>query len=247
MARYHSSDDFTGAEFVDVNLTGAVFREADLSRVRMHGVLLTGANLDGDITGLVVNGVEVEPLIEAELDRRFPERLQLRPTTAAGFRQAWTVVEGFWADTMRRVEAMPEQQRHRSVGGEWSFTETVRHLVFVTDAWLGQAVLRLATPFHPLGLPASFLTDSVSFGIDPSAAFSYEDVVAARADRMALVRDYVAAITQDELDLVRDPYDAPGWPPPAPRTARACLQVILNEEWTHHQFALRDLAALNPT
>src|SRR5215471_11490462 len=67
--------------FADEDLSDAVFRETDLSRARMYGVLLTGANLDGDITGLVVNGVEVAPLIEAELDRRHPERIALRAAT----------------------------------------------------------------------------------------------------------------------------------------------------------------------
>jgi hypothetical protein len=30
---------------------------------------------------------------------------------------------------------------HESVAGEWSFTETLRHLVFATDAWVRRAVL----------------------------------------------------------------------------------------------------------
>jgi len=99
--------------FDNADLSGAVFREVNLTGVRMLGVVLRGADIDGDITGLRVNGVEVAPLIEAELDR------------------------------------------------------------------------------------------------------------------------------------VREPNLAPGWPPPAPRTAIDCLHVIFNEEWTHHQFALRDLAIID--
>jgi hypothetical protein len=103
-------------------------------------VLLTDADIDGDIRGLRINGVEVAPLVEGELDRLHPERTKLRPTTPAGMRAGWAVVESFWADTMQRAGALPETELHRSVNGEWSFTQTLRHLVFVTDAWLGHAV-----------------------------------------------------------------------------------------------------------
>jgi len=56
MARYVGSDEFEGAEFVDLNMSRALFREVDLSGARMYGVLLTNADIDGDIRGLRVNG-----------------------------------------------------------------------------------------------------------------------------------------------------------------------------------------------
>lgn len=244
MTRYEGSDQFREAELVDVDMSRAVFREVDLSEVRMRGVLLTGADIDGDIRGLRLNGVEVAPLVEAELDRRHPERAQLRPTTAGGMRTAWAVVESFWAATMQRAGRLPEADLHRSVDEEWSFAQTLRHLVFVTDAWLSHAVLGEARPFHPLGLPAAFHTGTEAYGVDTSAQPELADVVAARAERVASVRDFLAAATQADLDQVRPANPAPGWPPPQPRTAASCLRVILNEEWTHHQFAVRDLAVV---
>jgi hypothetical protein len=244
VTRFSGSDEFIGAEFVDLDMSGATFREVDLSGARMYGVLLTGADLDGDITGLVVNGVEVAPLVEAELDRRHPERTKLRPTTADGAREAWTVVESFWGATMERAAALPDADLHRSVNDEWSFVETLRHLVFVTDSWLGHAVLGEARPFHPLGLAAKFITDGPTFGIDPSATPTTAEVLAARADRIARVRAFADQVTQDDLDRERAPNTAPGWPPPAPRRALSCLRVILGEEWAHHSFAVRDLAII---
>ena len=71
--------DYEGAEFIDLSMASATFRDVDLSGARMHGVLLFNADIDGAIDGLRVNGVEVMPLIEAELDRLHPERLRLRP------------------------------------------------------------------------------------------------------------------------------------------------------------------------
>ncbi len=36
-----------------------------------------------------------------------------------------------------------------SVDGEWSFAQTLRHLVLATDMWLGRAVLQIEKSFHP--------------------------------------------------------------------------------------------------
>lgn len=69
MTRDASAAGFRGAEFVDVDTSHASFREVDLTGARMYGVLLTDADIDGDIRGLWVNGVEVAPLVEGELDR----------------------------------------------------------------------------------------------------------------------------------------------------------------------------------
>src|SRR5215510_1409923 len=190
--------------FAEADLSDAVFREADLGGARMYGVLLTGANLDGDITGLVVNGVEVAPLIAAELDRRHPERIALRATTAEGLRAAVDVHETLWTDAVERARALSDADRHRSINDEWSFTQTLRHIIFVIDAWFGNAVLGRADAFHPIGLPASFTTDAASYGIDPQADPSFEEVVRVHAQRLDVLRRFLADITQDELDRVRD-------------------------------------------
>ena len=41
--------------FDDEDLTGAEFRECDLSRSRMVGVVMQDVEIDGMVTGLVVN------------------------------------------------------------------------------------------------------------------------------------------------------------------------------------------------
>ncbi|MEV0568953.1 DinB family protein [Dactylosporangium sp. NPDC050588] len=241
MATYSGPDDLSGTEFIETNFAGSVFREVDLSGVRIRGALLNGADLDGVIDGLRVNGVEVAPLVEAELDRLHPERTRLRPSTPDGMRIAWKTVEAFWAPTMARAGSMPEQDVHRSVDGEWSFVQTLRHLVMVTDLWFGQAVLGRDRPYHPLGLPAAFITNGADLGMDLAAEPSLAEVAAVRADRMAEVREFLVTATQEDLDRVREPEVPSGWPSPAPRAASACLRVIFNEEWAHHSFAVRDL------
>ena len=63
----------------------------------MRGVVLVDADLDGEMEGLRIWGVEVAPLVEAELDRRHPERVALHRDRAAERRTggpAWRRVGG---------------------------------------------------------------------------------------------------------------------------------------------------------
>lgn len=53
--------------FNDEDLTGAEFRECDLSRARLVGVVMQNVEIDGLVTNLVVNGVEVMSYVEASL------------------------------------------------------------------------------------------------------------------------------------------------------------------------------------
>nr|WP_235523259.1 DinB family protein [Cellulomonas sp. Root485] len=155
MAAFTRSDDLQGATFVGVNLRGARFMESDLSGIVMRGVEVVDADIDApwlpDADFFRVNGVDVIPFVEAELDRRFPGRSQRRAADPDGLRDAWAVLERTWAATLDRVAAMPDGTVDVSVDGEWSFAQTLRHLVLATDTWLGKAILRLDQPFHPLG------------------------------------------------------------------------------------------------
>lgn len=244
VTRFEQQSDFEGAEFVDLSMAGATFREVDLSGARMHGVLLLGADIDGAIDGLRVNGVEVMPLVEAELDRLHPERLRLRPTTPEGMRDAVDVIEELWQATVRRAGALPEEAVHTSVNGEWSLAQTLRHTIFVVDAWFGHATALRPSPFHPIGLPASFTINAAEFGIDDSATPTLEEILAVRAGRIDDLRAYLAEVTQEELDRMRGPNTAIGLPPPAERTAAQCLRVIFSDQWAHVRFANRDLGVL---
>jgi DinB family protein/pentapeptide repeat protein len=244
VSTYTDSAEFRGATFVDLDMSGAVFREVDLSGARMYGVLLTGADIDGDLTGLRLNGVDVAPLVEAELDRQYPVRTKLRPTTPGGARDGLAAVEEMWRDAVAYARTFTDDELHRSINDEWSFVATLRHLVFVTDAWFGHALLGRSRPFHPIGLPAGFIANGAELGLELSADPTLDEVLAVRAGRFAQVRDYLAAASQDELDRLREPNNAPGWPPPAARTGLKCLRVVFSDEWAHHQFARRDLAII---
>ncbi|MGH8880154.1 MAG: hypothetical protein ACRD0P_22850 [Stackebrandtia sp.] len=82
----------------------------------------------------MVNGIDVAPLVNAELNRRNPERIKMRPNDPAGFRTGWDSVEKLWGATVERARELDPRLPHESVDAEWSFSETPRHLVFATDA-----------------------------------------------------------------------------------------------------------------
>ncbi len=75
-----TGEDLTGSRFEDVHLAGARFHDVDLTGARFQLVDLTGAvirgaalvnvDISGEIKNLLVNGVDVVPLVEAELNRR---------------------------------------------------------------------------------------------------------------------------------------------------------------------------------
>ena len=244
---FTAEDDLHGATFVATDLGGAVFREADLTGVRMHGVLLVDVELSGLVQRLVVNDVEVGPLIEAELDRRHPERLLFRADDPAELRRGWELLERQWAATLERIGRLPERQRQQRVSGEWSATETLRHLIFVTDSWFAHDVLRAARPFHRWGLPPDFVPAWDEMGIDRAAAPTFDEVVAVREERQRLVRDWLAVASADDIGGQVAPRDDPWWPPPGTRRVADSLHVVLDEEWWHHRYAVRDLAVLeNP-
>jgi DinB family protein len=243
-------------EFVDRDLSGVRMRDVNLTGARMHGLMmadvkitnafLRNADIDGYIGGLKVNGVEVAPLIDAELNRRHPERAKLKPTDPAGARQAWEVVETMWAATVERARLLPEHALHEHVDGEFSFTETLRHLIYATDAWIYRVIFGEPMPFHPWGVPPDGPPTKPMFaawGIEVDADPTLDEVLEVRADRMTRVKDYLQDATAAELARTAVAADEIGWPL-GEHQALSCLHVIFGEEWAHHQYATRDLAII---
>ena len=253
MAEFRSQD-LSGARFEDVYLTGAQFRDVDLRNARFRLVDLTGASirgaelvdveLYGELSNVRINGVDVVPLLEAELNRRYPERATMRPEDEAGFREAWAVLEGLWAGTVERARGVDPDLLHERVDGEWSFIENLRHLVFATDAWVRRAILGEPAPWHPLDLPHDEMPDIPGVPRDRDARPSLDEVVTLRADRMATVRDVLAGMTDERLAGMTEPVAEPGYPESESFPVRRCLQAILSEEWEHRMYVERDMATV---
>ena len=84
------------------------------------------------------------------------------------------------------------------------------------------------------------MDDDFDMSIFAAATPSYDEVLEVRAGRVAMVRDFVATVTSDQLGEPRkNPHD-----PEHQETVLSCLHVILEEEWEHHRYAVRDLDAI---
>jgi hypothetical protein len=232
-----------GADMRAVDLTGVQIRGATLNQSRMRGVELVDVEISGELQNTVVNGVDIAPLVEAELNRRMPQRARMRPEDADGFREAWAILEGLWEGTVVRAGAFPEAALHRSVDDEWSFIQTLRHLNFASAAWVSRMILGNASPWHQLDLPWDEAPGWDGIPWDREARPSLDKVLTIRRERQAMVRLVLESLTDEQLasEVTRT---EPGWPRMEGFAVKECLLIVLNEEWEHRLYAERDLTSL---
>ncbi len=238
-ARVHLND----AGMYAVDLSGAQVRGAMFNGSRMRGVELVDVEISGELQNVVVNGVDIAPLVEAELNRRMPDRAKMRPDDSDGFREAWAILEQLWESTVARAKSFPEPALHRSFDGEWSFIQTLRHLNFATAAWVGRMILGNASPWHQLDLPWDEAPGWDGIPWDREAQPSLDEVLTVRRERQAMVRQVMDSLSDERLgsDVTRT---EPGWPQMENFPLKECLRIVLNEEWEHRLYAERDLTAL---
>lgn len=134
--------EFRGARFDVADLRGARFTDCDMTGVTMRDCWLVNVSISGYLSNVIVNGVDVTEFVSAELDRRHPERVQFREGQTAGdVRALWGTIERLWALAVERAGRLPATALDQQVNEEWSFAQTLRHLVFITDAWASRTVL----------------------------------------------------------------------------------------------------------
>jgi DinB superfamily/Pentapeptide repeats (8 copies) len=252
MTRFHDQD-LTRARFEHVSLrdarmngvdfSGAQIRGALFNGSRMRGVDLADVEIDGELQNVIVNGVDIAPLVDAELNRRMPDRAKMRPDDSDGFREAWAILEQLWKGTVARAMTLPVAALHDNIDDEWSFIQTLRHLNFASAAWVSRMVLGNAYPWHPLDLPWDEAPGWDGIPWDCEARPELDEVLAVRRERHAMVRHFLESLTDDQLaaEVTRS---EPGWPRMENFPLKECLLIVLNEEWQHRLYAERDLDAL---
>jgi hypothetical protein len=238
--------EFRGASFTSEDFTGAAFRDCDLRQVKITDSWLVDVSLSGLVGNLVVNDVDVTAYVDGELDKRHPERVQLRAMRTVGdYRAMWDTIENLWSQTVARAGRLPGPALHQQVDGEWSFVQTLRHLVHATDKWAGHMIAGKPVPYHRLGLPctATPAADAAALGVDLGADPPLAEVLEVRGTRLAMVRGIIDGLTDDDLDRECPRLPEPGYPDEAYTVGR-CLTVIMREECEHRRYAVRDLAVL---
>lgn len=241
MSSFSHTNEFEGATFVGASFKGATLRLSDVSGVTMRGVEVDGLDIDSHdlfLGSLIVNGVDVVPLVDAELNRMFPGRELQKAQTPEGLREGWVAVRSAWQET---VAGTPAELRDAHVEDEWSLAQTLRHLVLATDAWLRGAILRIEQPFHEIG---QVFTGADEMGFDVSIfradPVPFEETLAVRAERQHLVTDFLATATTELLAEEREGPWGGDWRP----SVGDCIRVILEEEWAHLRYIRRDLALM---
>ena len=171
----------------------------------MRGVDLYDVDISGEILNVTINGVDVAPLIEAELDRRDPERATaLRPTDPEGFREAWDVNERRWGRRSSRPGA-GLSVLHEQVDGEWSFIETLRHLAFATEPGSGRAIHGDPGAVAPRRLPWDEMPDTPGVPRDrevPPSLTSARAAARPDGDRPGVPRALTSGVLAGQLTPV---------------------------------------------
>ena len=233
MAEEFEGRDLRGAIFWDVDLQRALFRDVNLSEVTISHARVVDVDIDGFVQGVTINGVDVTDYVNAG-DWWYPLRAMLRPEEPEGMRAAWVALEDEWSGAIERARRLDDRQRHESVAGEWSFVQTLRHLVFAMDKWFTHPIL--GEGFDPCGLPNTFSVDFPWPGLDRTADPTFDQVLDVREVRAAKLRDYLAALTVAVLDQGVVVLEN------GPASVRECLHTVFEEEFQHLRYAARDLA-----
>lgn len=111
---------FTDASLRSVNFSGAQIRGALFQGSSLRGVELVDVEISAELRNVVVNGVDIAPLVDAELNRRMPERAKMCPDDPDGFREAWAILRRLWDDTLARARTFPEAALHGANARQWS-------------------------------------------------------------------------------------------------------------------------------
>jgi DinB superfamily/Pentapeptide repeats (8 copies) len=227
--------DLVGAVFWGADLSGALFRDVNLTNTTITHAELVNVDIDAVVDRVVINGVDVTSYVN-ERDPWYPLRTMLRPSTPSEMQAAWAALEREWATTTAMALALGDDLAHRSVEGEFSFVQTLRHVMFAMDKWFTAPVLGEA--FHPIGLPNSGSLDFPWPGLDYELTPSMADAMAVRADRVTAFRNYLDSVTATDLVQSVEVLEN------GRHSMQDCIFSVLEEEFWHNRYARRDLALL---
>jgi hypothetical protein len=197
--------NMAGTVFHNVNLEGAVFDDVNLAGARIHNANLGNFTIeDAYIKGLTIFGFRVDQLIEAELDRRDPERARLRmadcfdPECVRVVLDHLCEVRAGFSAFLRSTD--PVLLTARPDPENWSAVENLRHLIFAEDLYLNRWLQQNEEPWCKLGQRPDFLADDPRYADVGSQPTEDIELLLAAWDAIhTRMMVFVAAVSADEL------------------------------------------------
>lgn len=240
-----------GAVLRGARITGGDLRELEIRDSQVDGLRILDSigatvSVSGALEKVLVDDVDVTAYVRDVLDARHPGRRETREAVSPeDFRAAWQIVQARWDELFCALREAPPTRAHASVDGEWSLVQTLRHLRFAADAWIGTAMYAEPVPHHPWGLPAAGTPQEIvdELGLDLAAEPDLPQVLEVRTARRNDLEHLLEHLTEEELNRVCSSTPGPGYPE-GEYVVRRCLRVVLTEEVEHLRYALRDLAKL---
>lgn len=227
--------DLHGTVVWGADLSGSLLRDVDLTGVRISHALVVDVEIDAIVERLVVNGVDVTAYV-AERDPWRHLRSAQRASSADEVRVAWDRLQAGWRALLERARALPDGTFERSVGGEWSLVETLRHLVFALDKWWAAPVL--GRPFSSVGLPDEWSRRFPWPGLAVDHPAPVGEVLQASREQAAAFTAFARVLLDEQLDAIVTVRQS------GQHTVRQCVQTIFEELFWHLRYADRDLRVL---
>lgn len=228
--------DLSDSTFWGVQFHRARFRDADFSGSSFFHVFLKNVSIDGEIKNLLINGVDVTEYVNQH-DRWWPLRNNLSPDTREGVVESWTALSLEWSKLLGLVSTLRPSVVNQSVDGEWTLNQTLRHLIFAMDKWFMLPMLGAHT-FSAIGLPNSSSQARPWPGLDLSENPDFEKIIATRSDQHRRFGEFISEMQIGNLPESVSIEEGGNVP------ALMCLHVVLEEEFEHLRYMIRDLALL---
>ena len=236
MAEVFEDKDFSDAVFWGVKLARAQFRDTAFEETNFFHTLWRNVEIDGEIQGLVVNGVDITDYVNRN-DRWYPLRYQLSPNDAVGLRASWNQLEKEWSGLLARVGAAAPSIAETSIDNEWSLLDTLRHLLFAMDKWFTWPILGIHI-FSPLGLPNAESQAGEWPGLASIENIDFDAVLRQRKQQHESFALFLETLDVNALPATVDVLENGAVP------TLSCFHVILEEEFEHLRYMIRDLEHL---